>query len=326
MDLRTYQRRASTTSQLDLKKPIDAIAATFGLTHEAGTISDIYKKHLRDSIDLHVYKDSLKTALGDLLWYTSAVATAFGLDLQSIAENNLQRTSGRYNTLDPTKLSSFDADYPSIERFPRSLVFQFRDKDLPDGNLTAELYLIDAHPNPFPDGPITPDHGKPTGFHIGYQLGDTLTDNSARTDGYRFHDAIHLAFMAVLGWSPVTRRILHVKRRSRPDIDRNEDGARAAYAEEGLAHALACMAETRQYFRDDRNVDGDTLAVISYITRDLEVGALPQWLWTQAIVQGFQAMAKLRTNRGGYLTADLDGRRLTYETQLPSPTQRIPEL
>ena len=38
-------------------------------------------------------------------------------------------------------------------------------------------------------------------------LGDPVTDNTHDDDGYRFHDVMHLANMAVLGWSPVMRSL-----------------------------------------------------------------------------------------------------------------------
>jgi hypothetical protein len=43
-----------------------------------------------------------------------------------------------------------------------------------------------------------------------------LNRNSRRIDAYRFHDAIHLGFMAVLGWSPTMRALLRLKRKSSP--------------------------------------------------------------------------------------------------------------
>ena len=59
-------------------------------------------------------------------------------------------------------------------------------------------------------------------------IGDSLSDNAYVDDGYRFHDVMHLAHMAVLGWSPVMRNLLKLKRKSQPTIDEVEDGARAA--------------------------------------------------------------------------------------------------
>ena len=69
----------------------------------------------------------------------------------------------------------------------------------------------------------------------GMLLGDRLTDNHVPEDDYRFHDVFHLAYAAVLGWSPTTRALLKIKRKSIPKIDENEDGARANLIEEGLA-------------------------------------------------------------------------------------------
>ena len=60
------------------------------------------------------------------------------------------------------------------------------------------LTLVGAEPDAFPDGPVSID-GKLHGFRVGATLGDPLTDNSRQMDAYRFHDAIHLGFMAVLG-------------------------------------------------------------------------------------------------------------------------------
>jgi hypothetical protein len=49
----------------------------------------------------------------------------------------------------------------------------------------------------------------------GKPLGDDLTDNAYVDDGYRFHDVIHLALIAHLGWSPVVRGLMRRKRKSK---------------------------------------------------------------------------------------------------------------
>ncbi|MFX5743284.1 pyrophosphatase, partial [Acinetobacter baumannii] len=61
----------------------------------------------------------------------------------------------------------------------------------------------------------------------GVFVGDRLTDNAAEPDDYRFHDVFHYAYIAVLGWSPVIRSLLRLKRKSVPKIDEVDDGARA---------------------------------------------------------------------------------------------------
>jgi MazG C-terminal domain len=139
-----------------------------------------------------------------------------------------------------------------------------------------------------------------------------LTDNSRRVDAYRFHDAIHMGFLAVLNWSPTLRALLRLKRKSNPETDECEDGARAIFAEEGLAAVLSRLAKRRTGFLIEASVDGEVIDVAKAAAVDLEVEPLPAWLWRRAICQGFQAMHQLSDNGGGYLIADLDQRILTY--------------
>jgi len=87
-----------------------------GLASETGSILNVYKKYLRDGIDLAANREFLREELGDLLWYVAAVATACDLDLEEIAATNLQRTRDRYPAERPPRqldgLPVFDADYP----------------------------------------------------------------------------------------------------------------------------------------------------------------------------------------------------------------------
>src|SRR6266496_302974 len=96
MDLRDFQREAAETSQLRPGGPQAAIAPMLGLASETGSILNVYKKYLRDGIDLAANREFLREELGDLLWYLAAVATACGLDLEDIAAANLRRTRDRY--------------------------------------------------------------------------------------------------------------------------------------------------------------------------------------------------------------------------------------
>lgn len=57
-------------------------------------------------------------------------------------------------------------------------------------------------------------------------IGSPLNDNSHVDDAYRFHDVLHLAYVAILGWSPVMRALFGLKRKSSAKHDRVEDGAR----------------------------------------------------------------------------------------------------
>ena len=319
MEFSAYQRAACETSQLQLGGPQGAIAPMLGLASETGSILNVYKKYLRDGIDLAANREFLRGELGDLLWYTAAVATACGLDLEDIAHANLARTKDRYPRVQAEAgvggLPNFDVGYPGRERFPRRLAISVIEQTLASGRRASTLTLVSVEPNAFPDGPVTVG-GKPHGFRVGAALGDPLTDNSRRTDAYRFHDAIHLGFMAVLGWSPTMRSLLRLKRKSSPDADECEDGARAIFAEEGLAAVLSRFAPSRTGFLTAASIDGDVIEVARAATTGLEAEVVPGWLWQAAIHQGFAAMSLLSQNQGGYLVADLDARELTFRKVL----------
>ena len=319
MEFSAYQQAASETSQLRLGGPQGAIAPMLGLASETGSILSVYKKYLRDGIDLAANREFLRQELGDLLWYAAAVATACGLELEDIAQANLARTRDRYprhhTEAERGSLPVFDAAYPDRERFPRRLVVAVTEQVLPPGRRAAVLTLVSADPDAFPDGPVSIG-GKPHGFRVGAELGAPLTDNSRRLDAYRFHDAIHLGFMAVLGWSPTMRSLLRLKRKSSPEADECEDGARAIFAEEGLAAVLSRLAPGRTGFLNTASIDGDVIEVAKAASAGLEAELVPGWLWQAAIHQGFRAMYLLGENDGGYLVADLDARELSYSKVL----------
>jgi NTP pyrophosphatase (non-canonical NTP hydrolase) len=319
VEFSAYQRAAGETSQLRLGGPQGAIAPMLGLASETGSILNVYKKYLRDGIDLVANREFLRGELGDLLWYTAAVATACGLDLEDIAQANLARTKDRYPREQAEagagELPNFDAGYPDRERFPRRLAFSVTEQSLASGRRASTLTLVSVEPNAFPDGPVNVG-GKPHGFRVGAALGAPLTDNSRRADAYRFHDAIHLGFMAVLGWSPTMRSLLRLKRKSSPEADECEDGARAIFAEEGLAAVLSRLAPGRTGFLNAASIDGDVIEVARAAATGLEAEVIPGWLWQAAIHQGFRAMFLLGQNDGGYLVADLDARDLAYRKVL----------
>jgi hypothetical protein len=315
MNFDEYQRLARKTSRLSIGGPQSAIAPMLGLAGGTGKILAMYQRYLRDNIDLSSSRDLLRENLGELLWYLSMVATACDLSLEEIAELNLMRNRDLYQQT-VTELPLFDSQFPPHERFPRHLVIEFCELEREGGNPKACMKVIDASPSPAEiDWPID-KACKALGFTLGQPLGDPLTDNSRRLDGYRFHDAIHLGFMAVLNWSPNTRSLLRLKRKSDPGTDEVEDGARAIFAEEGLAAVLSRLAKRRTGFMSEASVDGDVLEVAAAAAVGLEVEGVPAWLWRRGICQGFRAMRLLTENGGGYLDVDLNKRTLTYRKVL----------
>lgn len=317
-----YQRKASATSQLSLRGPDGPLAPMFGLGSAMGSVLDFPKRNSRN-LDISKHKKVFLQELGDLLWYTSAVATSCELDLGEIAERNLARASDLYRLLSKSaadlfaSLPIFDGSSRPTERFPRLMIIRFEERSGKGGPTVARQTVIKAEPYAFPAGPFKAKGGKWQGFKIDVPLGQDITDNSRRRDGYRYHDAIHLAFVAVLGWSPTIRGLLRLKRKSEPEIDRNEDGARAIFTEEGLAAILSRLAPRRMGFQGENTVDGQVIAMAQAAAQDLEARELPGWLWRRAICQGFRAMHELDQNKGGYLKVDLDNRELTYSKMVP---------
>ena len=318
-----YQLLAAATSRLNLKGPEGPIAPMFGLASAVGTVLHFGAKHY-PTLALSKHKAHFIKELGDILWYLAAVATAAGLSLDDVAKNNIKRIRDLYisNNRNFKKqidhLPNLERGYLPTEKFPRHMVFYFEeDKSNPP---EAKAVIISAHPYLFKKGAqIKKKNGKDEiyGFSIGAHLGNLVTDNSRRPDGYRYHDAIHIAFMAILGWSPTTRKLLGLKRRSKANTDRDEDGARAQFTEEGLSAILSRLAQKRLNFAGENNIDGAVIDIAKATVADTEIAAFPGWLWRRAIHRGFSAMEELKANKGGYLIADLDARTLNYSKTRP---------
>jgi MazG-like nucleotide pyrophosphohydrolase family protein len=316
VDLPEYQRRVMNAAG-HLGGSWAIPLRTCELTAAAGAVASTVGRGQDGSLTAQHCRDLLQRELGDLLCRAAALATATGLDLGDVAANSLtvlEDLNGVAEEPNWAALPIFDTGYPDLERFPRQMVVEFRQHLDPRGRHVVTVTLRSAEP-----AVSLGKHGAPRGCapahrcQLGGPLGDPLTDNARQPDGYRFHDAIHLGFLAVLGWSPNMRALLRLKRKSDPTVDECEDGARAIFAEEGLAAVLARLAETRNGFRAYKTVTRDAVEVARAATVGLEVHALPGWLWRRAIWQGFQAMHQLTADGGGQLVADLDARRLAYQ-------------
>lgn len=147
----------------------------------------------------------------------------------------------------------------------------------------------------------------------GVLLGDRLTDNHLPPDDYRFHDVFHLAHGAVLGWSPTTRALLKIKRKSLRAIDENEDGARANLIEEGLTTWIFETAKQHRFFANTQKLGLDLLKDVKRFVRGYEAEKLPMWLWESAILQGYSVFRELQAARSGVVMTDMDQRRIWVE-------------
>lgn len=285
-----YQTRAQETDQ----KPGDSqdalVMALLGLVGEAGTLLSEYKKRMRDGEAHRGFQSQVGEELGDILWYVANIATKCGASLSNIATRNLSKTRGRW--LPPEAPAPLlDEDQASGSQLPREFELTFVYRDVQG---VRRVVVVDAS---------------------GETIGDSLTDNAYIDDGYRFHDVLHLAFAAGLGWSPVFRKLLRKKgkvgQRSPAVIDEVEDGGRAQVIEEGIAAAIYEYA-ARHDFMNVARVDWDLLRVAKRLTSHLEVSRRSEAEWERAILMAFDVWRKIRDADGGRIRGDLRTQRLEF--------------
>src|SRR5664279_3922950 len=92
----TYQRESRKTWNLvHTDHPI--VYPTLGLVNEAGELAGKVKKIFRDKEGVISEEDrqALKYELGDVLWYMAQIATELDLDLQEVAEANIEKLFSR---------------------------------------------------------------------------------------------------------------------------------------------------------------------------------------------------------------------------------------
>ena len=96
MDFQHYQERCRATARYP-DAGANPIYPTLGLCGEAGEVADKVKKVLRDrqgNFSPEVIAD-LQLELGDVLWYVAQLATELGLELEQIAQTNLDKLASR---------------------------------------------------------------------------------------------------------------------------------------------------------------------------------------------------------------------------------------
>jgi NTP pyrophosphatase (non-canonical NTP hydrolase) len=285
MDFADYQRQALETDRTELGG-IEAaqLVPLLGLAGEAGQLLSEYKKRLRDGPSHVRFVDRVHEELGDILWYIANVASKYGLDFDSVATANLAKTRARFGDGTGVQLGSYDKEG---ENFPERFTLAFEQQA--DGERIIVRTLFD-----------------------GEQVGAELTDNAHDDDGYRFHDVFHAAFVAVLGWSPVLRKLLGRKRRSVAKLDEVEDGGRAAVIEEGIAALIFDYGRNHNFLDGAGGVDESLLKTVRGMSAHLEVAEQPEALWQSAIVQGFAAWRQIVAEQGGTVEVDRASETLRY--------------
>jgi NTP pyrophosphatase (non-canonical NTP hydrolase) len=95
MELADYQRRSRRTAEY----PREAWLAypALGLAGEAGEVAEHAKKAIRDDGGQisEERRAAMAKELGDVLWYVAQLASELGLDLETIAQGNLDKLLSR---------------------------------------------------------------------------------------------------------------------------------------------------------------------------------------------------------------------------------------
>lgn len=238
-------------------------------------------------------RDPVKV-LGETAWHLSALASLYKLRLSHVAAQNIAKLNRRFGRDKPTPLK--DEDHPQSEQIPRRFEIIF----------------------------VTIAKGRSRMYFEGRRLGDDLTDNAYADDGYRFHDVMHLALAAKLGWSPVLRKLMGRKRRSDQQIDEVEDGARAAIVEEAVIKAIhaegvrlaalqsAEAGPPKHLFANGADISFSFLRRLTNFVAGLEAEKNHYWEWEDAIISGFDIFHRLCSEGQGTVTIDLEARTMTF--------------
>jgi len=97
VDFNEYQKKAGKTDLGTVIKNSEIVYYALGLTDEAGEVAGKIKKLYRDRNGEYdeEYKKEIAKELGDVLWYLSALCRKFGIQLEDIAQGNIDKLYSR---------------------------------------------------------------------------------------------------------------------------------------------------------------------------------------------------------------------------------------
>lgn len=266
----------------------DFVELLYELARQTSALFERFDKNLEELKNLSSIK--LYARLLELL---ALVAASNGLSLATVADKNLQKIESRWKPADAEYLPFFDSDDLEHEQLPRELEIEFIERTVNGRSFVVQRWK-------------------------GVNIGDPLTDNRSQADDYRFHDVFHLAYVAHLGWSPVIRGLLKLKRKSRAAVDENEDGARAMIIEEGIATWIFNHARDKgEFFEDvvEGKLEYALLKQVQGMVSGYEVDKCPLWQWERAILEGFRVFRLLRHHRSGIVKVNMHDHSITYSPQ-----------
>lgn len=293
MELDEYQKVAFLTARTEGKLLVEVCLAV--LSQLCAELFRVKMPKIELSLNQNIADRSVPDVLGEMAWHIAAITSLYEHTLEEVAEANRRKVSKRFRGGEPTDL--YDQAFPEFEQFPRQMEISF----------------------------VSVSETRLQMYYEGKRLGDPLTDNAPEDDGYRYHDILHLAFVAKLGWSPVLRGLLGRKRKSNPKVDEEQDGARAKIIEEAVLNAIHAEGVRQAKLRAPGETIGadlsfatrseisfDLLRLVENFVRDLEVRDSKYWEWESAIYEGFKMFHELRAERQGTITLDLNKRSIDF--------------
>lgn len=237
-------------------------------------------------------------ALGEALWHLSALASLYELKLSEVIALTKKKAEFR----NPQKIPG--PRYNDPERGEPTFPERFEVHFVPQYDSSTKMYWIEDR-------------------KCKKQLGAALTDNNYAGDGYRFHDVMHIAFAAYLGWSPNLRSFMGLKRRDDKTKDEIEDGGRAKILEEALIlqihqHAKnlvkgANLPEGSSPYGHDHALSFEYLRHLHEFTEGHEVSHNPKQDWEQAIQVGYDCFYKLKREGGGVIVVDMAAPKIEFK-------------
>lgn len=91
MDFKEYQKACLNTWQGEQK----LVRAFFGVAGESGELMERIKKHLRGDYDSEELSKRCSKEIGDILYYIAVTAHELGLNLNTIADENIAKLAKR---------------------------------------------------------------------------------------------------------------------------------------------------------------------------------------------------------------------------------------
>ena len=291
-----YQQVAFLTARTSDNELVEVCLAV--LTQLGAELLRSYLPPIEKELNRNLTDRSIDIVLGEIIWHVSALAELFNIHLNEVAASNRRKLLFRLDRTQRTPLH--DEAAPTGQQFPRHIVVEV--------------------------APLSPDRSQMR--WNGVQLGDDLTDNAREPDGYRFHDVMHLANAAVLGWSPVLRKLMRRKRKYDPAIDEVEDGARAQIVEEAVVKIIHSegvrIARERgassgePMIRDREEISFAFLKLLRSMVEGLEVERNRDWEWEEAILAGHRLFGQLSIVQAGTITIDMLDRRIAFSGPEPA--------